>query len=85
MQGPIHSSSWAFNNQVDYYAYSVEKAAPYFSNVGYTKNTETGYFESTTGDILSFTLSYLDNDLNNRVVNSLVALLDKEGIVNKAR
>jgi len=83
MQGPIHSSSWAFNNQVDYYAYSVEKAAPYFSNVGYTKNAETGYYESTTGDILSFTLSYLDNDLNNRVVNSLVALLDKEGIVIK--
>ena len=85
MQGPIPSNSWAFNNQLDYYSYNAEKAAALLSNAGYTKNAETGYFESKEGDILNFTLSYLNNDLNNRVVNTIVSLFDKEGVVIKPR
>lgn len=85
MQGPIPSNSWAFNNQLDYYSYNAEKAAALLSNAGYTKNAETGYFESKDGDILNFTLSYLNNDLNNRVVDTIVSLFDKEGVVMKPR
>ena len=85
MQGPIPSTSWAFNSQLDYYAYNAEKAAAFLSNAGYTKNAETEYFESKEGDILSFTLSYLDNDLNKRVVATIVSLFDKEGVVIKPR
>ncbi len=85
MQGPLPSSSWAFNSQLDYYAYNVEKATAFLSNAGYTKNAETGYFESKEGNILSFTLSYLDNDLNNRVIASIISLFDKEGVVIKPR
>ena len=85
MQGPISSNSWAFNSQLDYYSYNAEKAAALLSNAGYTKNTETGYYESKDGDILNFTLSYLNNDLNNRVVNTIVSLFDKEGVVIKPR
>jgi peptide/nickel transport system substrate-binding protein len=83
MQGPISSSSWAFNNQVDYYAYNYDKAVAYLSDAGYTKNADTGYFETSDGKILSFTLSYLDNDVNNRVVNKIVELYDREGVVIK--
>ncbi len=85
MQGPIASNSWAFNNQIDYYAYNPEKAAAVLSNAGYTKNSETGYFEAKDGNILSFTLSYLDNDLNNRIVSTMITLFNDEGVVIKPR
>ncbi len=85
MQGPITSDSWAFNSQVDYYVYNPEKAAATLSNAGYTKNSETGYFETKEGNILSFTLSFLDNDLNNRIVSTIITLFDNEGVVIKPR
>ena len=85
MQGPIPSSSWAFNSSLDYYSYNVEKATALMSNAGYTKNSETGYFESKEGDILSFTLSYLENDLNNRMVSTIVSLFDREGVIIKPK
>jgi len=83
MQGPYPERSWAFNNQISYYAYDPVKAAEFLTTAGYTKNTETSYYESKEGKILSFTLSYLDNEINNRLVENIVKLFDKEGIVIK--
>jgi peptide/nickel transport system substrate-binding protein len=83
MQGPYPKSSWAFNNQIAYYSYDSAKASELLTSGGYTKNTDTGYFESKDGKILSFTLSYLDNDINNRLVDAIVKNMDKEGIVIK--
>jgi peptide/nickel transport system substrate-binding protein len=83
MQGPYPKSSWAFNNQISYFSYDSVKAAELLTTGGYTKNAETGYFESKEGKILSFTLSYLDNDMNNRLVEAIVARMDEEGIVIK--
>lgn len=81
MRGPYSEDSWVFNDQINYYDYDPSKAVELLSASGYTKNAETGYYESKDNKILSFTLSYLDNDINNRLVNSIVKLLDKEGIV----
>lgn len=83
MQGPYPETSWAFNSQVDYYAYDPAKAVKFLNDSGYTKNADTGYYESKDNKILSLTLSYLDNDLNNRLVSNIVKLLDKEGVVIK--
>jgi len=83
MQGPYPKRSWAFNNQLSYYAYNPTKATELLNGSGYIKNAETSYYESKDGKILSFTLSYLDNDINNRLVESIIKLLDKEGIVIK--
>lgn len=83
MQGPYPDSSWAFNSQIDYYNYDPTKAQKYLNDAGYTKNSDTGYYESSDKKILSFTLSYFDNDINNRIVDSFVKLMDKEGIVIK--
>lgn len=84
MQGPYPDHSWAFNNQISYYSYNAAKAAELLTSAGYTKNAETGYFESKDAKILSFTLSYLDNDVNNRLVDAIVKAMDNEGIVIKA-
>lgn len=83
MTGPYPEQSWVFNNQISYYSYDSSKALALLNTSGYVKNAETGYYESKEGKILSFTLSYLDNDVNNRLVDSIVKLLDKEGIVIK--
>ena len=83
MNGPYPELSWAFNNQISYYSYDATKALALLNTGGYTKNAETGYYESKEGKILSFTLSYLDNEVNNRLVDGIVKLLDKEGIVIK--
>jgi len=83
MQGPYPEQSWAFNNQIAYYSYNSAKAAELLSTAGYVKNAETGYFESKDGKILSFTISYLDNEINNRLVDVIVKAMDKEGIVIK--
>ncbi len=83
MTGPYPETSWAFNNQISYYNYDAAKALALLNTSGYTKNAETGYYESKEGKILSFTLSYLDSEINNRLVDGIVKLLDQEGIVIK--
>ncbi|MDX9739047.1 MAG: ABC transporter substrate-binding protein [Candidatus Dojkabacteria bacterium] len=79
--GPIAQSSWAYNKDITVYEYNQEKAAEYFKSAGYTKNQETGYFESEDKKILSFTLSYYNNDFNNRLANVFKDMLKDGGVV----
>lgn len=85
MTGPYSPDSWAFNSSIDYYNYDPASAITYLSDAGFTKNSDTGYFESKDGKILSFVLTYLGNDLNDRLVNTLVKLYDKEGVIIEPR
>ena len=80
--GPISASSWAYDSkEVSVYDFNQEKANKILNNLGYAKNEETGYYEKEDKKILSFTLSYYDNDLNERLANSLKELWRQEGIV----
>jgi peptide/nickel transport system substrate-binding protein len=83
-KGPFAETSWAFNEEIEYYNYNPEKAAEYFKNLGYTKSEEGGFFEAENGEILSFTLSYFDSITNERLVSTLKELLKEEGIVLKS-
>jgi len=83
-KGPFTESSWAFNEDIEYYEYNPEQAAAYFKNIGYTKSEEGGFFEAENGEILSFTLSYFDSVTNERLVATLKELLKEEGIVLKS-
>jgi peptide/nickel transport system substrate-binding protein len=83
-KGPFAQDSWAFNNDVEYYNYDPEKASEYFSKVGFEKNEESGYFESSEEEILSFTLSYFDSITNERLVTTLKEMLKEEGIILKS-
>jgi peptide/nickel transport system substrate-binding protein len=82
-KGPFSESSWAFNDEVEYYSYNPEKAAEYFENLGFKKSEDSGYFESADGEILSFTLSYFDSPTNERLVGVLRDMLKEEGIILK--
>lgn len=79
--GPIAESSWAFNTDLSGYSYNQEEAIEAFKGAGFTLNSESGYFESEDGEILSFTISYFQNDINQRLVEALEDLLLVEGVV----
>jgi len=79
---PIPSSSWAYSEgNIVKYEYSPEKATEIFNNLGYIKNQESGYFETEDKKILSLTLSYYDNDFNERIALALKDILKSEGVV----
>lgn len=80
--GPIPSTSWAYSEKdIFKYEYQPEKALEIFSKLGYTKSENDGYFQTGDKKILSFTLSYLDNSLNNRIASALKLLWEDEGVV----
>ena len=80
--GPIAKNSWAYSeNSVIKYEYNPQKAAEILTTLGYTKSQESEYFETGDKKVLSFTLSYYDNDLNERIANALKQLWEQEGIV----
>ena len=79
--GVIPSSSWAFNSEAAQYMYSPDSAGEIFEKLGYTKNSKNGFYESKDNKILSFSLSYLSNDTNTRLVNALKDLWEDEGVL----
>jgi peptide/nickel transport system substrate-binding protein len=79
--GPIYEESWAFSKGAEYPTYSPEKAAEVLKNGGYTKNEDNGYFETEDGKLLTVTISYLDNEINTHLLNTLASLLEEEGVI----
>ncbi len=79
---PIPTSSWAYNEgSIIKYEYNPQKAKEILNSMGYIKNENSGYFETENKKILSLTLSYYGNDLNERIALSLKEILKDEGIV----
>ncbi len=79
---PIPTSSWAYNEgSIVKYEYNPQKAKEILNSMGYIKNENSGYFETEDKKILSLTLSYYGNDLNERIALSLKEILKDEGIV----
>lgn len=78
--GPIATTSWAYSSGT-VYEYNPQKASELLKGLGYTKNEESGYYESADKKILSFTLSYYKNNFNERLASVFKDLLKKEGIV----
>lgn len=82
VNGPISKSSWAYNeSNIMKYEYDKEKAENILQKLGYTKNQNSGYFETNDKKILSFTLSYYDSGLNERIALALRDLWKEEGVV----
>ena len=81
LHGPIYEGSWAYSSSVDYPKYNQEKALKVLKDAGYTKNESNGYFETEDGKLLTFTISYLNNENNQRLLDTLSSLLADEGII----
>ena len=81
--GPFSSSSWAYSEGVEDYSYNPEKASELLKELGYLRNESSKYFEKEDGEVLSFTLSYLESPTNEDIVEELKDMLKKEGVVLK--
>jgi peptide/nickel transport system substrate-binding protein len=79
--GPIFKDSWAYSSSVEYPSYDSEKAQELLKDAGYTKNESNGYFEAEDGKLLTLTVSYLGNSVNQELMNTLVELLEEEGVI----
>lgn len=80
-KGPYPEFSWAFNTEIKYYEFSKELADVELKQAGFTKNEQSGYYQTDDGKILSVKLTYLDNERNRKLVTKLIELLGKEGII----
>lgn len=78
---PLPNTSWAYLSSLDYIKYDQKKAADELKLAGFTKNQSSGFFTSSDGKILSIDITYLENDLNTRLVNTLVKSLESEGVL----
>ncbi len=81
INGPICEENWAYSSDVNYPKYNPKEAVKVLKDAGYTKNETNGYFETKEGKLLTFTVSYLDNDINNKLLNILASLLEDEGVI----
>jgi peptide/nickel transport system substrate-binding protein len=79
--GPIYEKNWAYSTVPDYISYNPEEAVKILKNAGYTRNETNGYFEDEDDKLLTFTISYLENDINEKLLNTLKSLLNDEGII----
>jgi len=83
LKGPYPSSSWAFNKDIDFHDYNPSRAKEILNSLGYSINPKSGYFENAQGEVLTFTLSYLSNPSNNRLVKLLENYYKEEGVYIK--
>ncbi|MCD4756131.1 hypothetical protein K8R20_00740 [bacterium] len=81
ISGPICSENWAYSSLPDYPTYDPEKAAASLKSAGYTPNAQNGYFQTEDGKLLTLAISYLDNETNAVLMNTLKELLDSEGVI----
>jgi len=81
--GPYATDSWVYNKSVDYLEYNPEKAREYLKSAGYERKEGGIYYESKENEILSFTLTYFQSEINDRLVTKLKELLEQEGIILK--
>ncbi|GAB4158771.1 MAG: peptide-binding protein [Candidatus Dojkabacteria bacterium] len=79
----ISSDSWAYDEKVDYYPYNPKQATDFLTDLGYKQEAEK--WVDSSGKQLSFTLTYLENDLNEGVGRYLREKLAKGGIELKLK
>lgn len=79
--GPIYKDSWAYASSVEYPSYNTEKAQELLKDAGYSKNESNGYFEAEDGKLLTLTISYLSNTVNQDLMDTLTGLLEEEGVI----
>lgn len=79
--GPYDEESWVYNKDITYPNFNLEQAQREFKEAGYTYNSNTGYYESSDKKILAFKVDYLNNVLNERIVNELKEQWEEQGVI----
>lgn len=78
---PLPSNSWAYLSNLDYIKYNPKNAEIELKLVGYTKSATNGFYTSSDGKILSVSITYLENEFNQRIVDWMSEQYEKEGVL----
>ena len=73
--------SWAYDRSLKYPKYNPKLGAQELALAGYKKEAKSGFFQSTDGKILTFTLTYLDNKSNEVITKQIKKQFGDEGII----
>ncbi|HEQ65275.1 MAG TPA: hypothetical protein ENN64_00400, partial [bacterium] len=80
-KGPISEMSWAFSDKAEFYKYSPDDAEKKLRDAGFRKNKNNGYYEDKDGKVLSLTLTYLDDEMNNKIAQNLSDQFFQNGVI----
>ncbi len=73
--------SWAYDDSTPSLNYDPQKAVEEFESAGYTRDSATGFYETEDGKILTLTLTYLQNDMNEALAQTLKNVYESEGVL----
>lgn len=74
-------NSWVYDRAATSYRFDEVKASEQLALAGYTKNVDSGYYQSSDGKVLTVRLTYLDNDVNSAIASTIKDLLDAQGVI----
>jgi len=77
--GPINKTSWAFDENINYYDYNPDSASKSLMAIGYKLDDNSGYWKQND-KTLSLTVTFLDNKSNNLLVKALQEQYKSHGI-----
>lgn len=77
---PIPTNSWAFDPNLEYFKFNLEGADKTLNSLGWKINETTGYREKN-GNVLSMTISYMNSESNERLVDFLVGQFRSGGVL----
>ncbi len=84
--GPFSHSSWAFDDSVPFLEYDSKAADKLLNSLGYVKDSQDKYYITKEDDkILAVELSFLENEINTRLVTALQELFKQEGVLLRLR
>ncbi len=77
---PLIPSNWAYYDGIQDFAYDAQKATQYFSEGGFTYNTNTSILEDEDGTALKIQLVYPDDATHTAIAQAVQADWQKMGI-----
>jgi len=77
---PIPTDSWAFDPNLEYFKFNLEKADKALVSLGWKINETTGYREKN-GEVLSMKISYMNSENNEKIIDFIVNSFKAGGVL----
>lgn len=81
--GPYNEDNPMYNKDAGFLKYDLEKAKKELGDAGYTIDDTTGFFVNSEEKILSFTLTYYNTPVNNKIAENLEKQYLENGFILK--
>jgi len=84
-EGPISPRSWAFNDSLEALDYDLEGAAEILESLGYERGPQDEYYFTDDNKVLSLNISFLENEMNERLIGALAEMFREGGVLLRTR